>query len=304
MMMMRQADLEGTLRTILEDLQPYRSDLVLIGGWVPYLYRHYGGLGSWRGADTLTFELDVLVSRPLPPLGRPNLATVLQEAGFRPQAGETPPAVWVRDAAAGEKIEFITVHRGIAQGQGRVVPLTEQPGVGAIPLAELEVIRSHTRTLLLPPLPQLRAVEVQVPRLGAYVVNKALTFIRRRPRADEVGTPKLAKDLLYLRDLAASGENVMAAIYEDVEIIACDPGGAERLRTAATNLWFAAEGHLRHHLTGTARMVLERESSSGLELEEARTRGYLRDLHALLLESADRHAPPESTAPSPDPDEW
>jgi hypothetical protein len=290
---MLQADLESRLRTILEDLEAYRSDMVLIGGWVPYLYRHYGGFASWGGEDTLTFELDVLVDRPLPAHGRRSLAEVLRDAGFYPADDGRAAAVWVRDAGLGEKVEFITVHRGMAHGQGRVVPVTEQPGVGAIPLVDLEVIRSHTRMLLLPPRPGMRPVEVQVPTLGAYVVNKALTFIRRRPRTDEVETPKLAKDLLYLRDLAAAGEDVAAAIREDAEIIARSPGGADQLRTAATNLRFAAEEHLRHHLATTAMMVVERGPDHSTQLEEARTRAFLLDMRELLMEAADRHAPRE-----------
>lgn len=301
---MLQADLESRLRTILEDLEAYRSDMVLIGGWVPYLYRHYGGFASWSGEDTLTFELDVLVDRPLPAQGRPGLADVLRDAGFQPADEDSrAAAVWVRDAGLGEQVEFITAHRGMAHGQGRVVPLTEQPGVGAIPLVDLDVIRNHTRVLLLPPRPGMRLVEVQVPTLGAYVVNKALTFIRRRPRTDEVANPKLAKDLLYLRDLAAAGEDVAAAIREDAEIIARSPGGADQLRTAATNLRFAAEEHLRHHLATTAMMVVERRPEHSVHLEEARTRAFLLDMRELLMEAADRHAPMEPVKPDFDVDQ-
>jgi hypothetical protein len=94
---MRAADLEKTLRSVLRDLEPYRSDLVLIGGWVPYLYRHYGGFASWGGTDTLTFELDVLVKRPLPAGDRPTLSAVLREAGFTSVGAANPAAIWVRD---------------------------------------------------------------------------------------------------------------------------------------------------------------------------------------------------------------
>jgi hypothetical protein len=283
-------DFEHTLRMILADLQPYRSDLILIGGWVPYLYRRYGGFASWGGEDTLTFELDVLVGRPLPPGGRPGLADVLGSAGFRPVSRGIPAAVWERDIDAGERIEFITVHRGTAKGEGNVVPLAEQPGIGAIPLTELEVIRSHTRILVLPPLHGFGAMDVQVPTLGAYVVNKALTFMRRQTRTDEAGVPKLAKDLLYLRDLAAAGDEVVAAIEADLEVIArSHAADAERIRAAATNLGFAVESHLDHHVAAAAMMVLEREPGASIELEEVRTRAFLLDLRALLLESADRH---------------
>lgn len=284
---MRQADLEATLRTILGELAPYLSDLVLVGGWVPYLYRHYGGFSSWRSADTLTFELDLVIRRPLPPDGRPNLASVLRNAGFEPQGSEAPPAIWTRDVEAGERIEFLTEHRGTARGQGHMVPVTEQPGLGAIPLVELEIMQTHARSLILSPIQGFGAVEVRVPALGAYVVNKALTFIRRRPRADEAGTPKLAKDLFYLRDLAAAGDDVLDAIRADIEIIARSRAAhARRLRTAATNLHFVVAGHLSHHLNATARMVVERNPAADISREEARTRGFLLDLRALLLESA------------------
>lgn len=48
---MTPAYLEQTLRNVLHELRLYRPDLILIGGWVPYLYRHYGGFGplSERG---------------------------------------------------------------------------------------------------------------------------------------------------------------------------------------------------------------------------------------------------------------
>lgn len=211
--------------------------------------------------------------------------------------------MWVRSGVAGEKIEFITTHQGLARGQGRVVPLTEQPGVGAIPLTELEVVRSHIRTLVLPPLSGLGAVHVQVPTLGAYVVNKSLTFLQRRARTDEAGVPKLAKDLLYLRDIAAGGDDVIAALRDDLGCIARSPaGGAERLRSAATNLRFAAEGHLSHHLASVATMVVERTPDLGVELEEVRTRAFLLDMRALLLEAADHGSPPETMGLECDPD--
>lgn len=66
-------DLEAALTGILWELRPYLPDLVVIGGWVPYLYRAYGGFRRWNGRVTLTREVDVLVERPLPTSGRPTL---------------------------------------------------------------------------------------------------------------------------------------------------------------------------------------------------------------------------------------
>jgi hypothetical protein len=294
------AQLEQTLRNVLHELRLYRPDLILIGGWVPYLYRHYGGLDPSSDEDTLTFELDVLVPRPLPSEGRPLLAEVLRHSAFRPEGGSLP-AVWVRDLNAGEKIEFLTPHRGTAHGQGRVVAVPEQPGLGAIPLAELDVMVRHTRTLTLPPRAGSPAVEVQVPTLGAYVVNKGLTFLRRRPRTGEPGVPKLAKDLLYLRDLAASGDAVITAVTRDLDAIAQSGlHAAGAVREAAMNLRMVTDGHLSHHLAATAQMVVTRGLTGSPALEEARTRAFLLDLHELLAETADRCSPIPPSAPPTD----
>ena len=292
--MMTQAQLERTLRNVLHELRLYQPDLILIGGWVPYLYRHYGGFGPSRDGDTLTFELDVLVPRPMPSEGRPFLAEVLRNSAFRPEHG-SPPAVWVRDLDAGEKIEFLTPHRGTARGQGRVVAVPEQPGLGAIPLSELDVMARHTRTLMLPPQAGSPPLEVQVPTLAAYVVNKGLTFLRRRSPAGEPGVPKLAKDLLYLRDLAAAGDAVIADMTRGVDAIARSSAqAAETVREAAMNLRMVTDGHLSHHLAATAQMVVARGSPRSPALEEARTRAFLLDLHELLADTADRCSP---TAP-------
>lgn len=49
-----QSDTERPLRTILWELRPYLEDLVVVGGWVPYLYRHYGGFSDWRSDPPFT----------------------------------------------------------------------------------------------------------------------------------------------------------------------------------------------------------------------------------------------------------
>ncbi|HEX8395528.1 MAG TPA: GSU2403 family nucleotidyltransferase fold protein [Longimicrobium sp.] len=287
--MTEQADLERTLRAILVELGPYRSDVVLIGGWVPYLYRHYGGFSAWGGSDSLTFELDVLVPRPLPADGRATLARLLADSGFRPDTARGPSAVWVRDLEAGEKIEFIAPHRGTAHGQGRTVTLEGQPGLGAIPLAELEVLAEHTRMLALAPAYGLPAVEVRVPTLGAYAVNKGLTFVRRHTRVDTGGAPKMVKDLVYLCDLMQGGTDVVQAITQDVEAVGrASYAHADRVRCAGTNLRFAIDGHLRHLVTDAARMVNERGNARSLAAEEYRLRGLLIDLEEILLDAAER----------------
>lgn len=280
------ADLEQGLRAMLREMEPYLPDLVLIGGWVPYLYRHYGPFGEWSGQDTLTRELDVLVGQPLPDEGRLPLATLLTEARFLART----PAVWMRDIEAGERIEFLTAHHGVARGSGIPIPLTGQPGLSAIPLPGLEVLLEDTQVLQLPRQGEWPSVEVRVPTLGAYVINKAATFMQRGSRHDDDGHPKIAKDLLYLRDLVAAPAGVVDEIESGVEHIAgSSRGRAEMVRTGANHLGLILADPSHALLRAVSRMVDERDPSSSQHAAQARTAGYLTDLHEILDEVSRRH---------------
>lgn len=276
------AALDQGLRTVLRELEPYLSELVLIGGWVPYLYRHHGPFGEWDARDTLTRELDVLLDHPLPAL-----RDLLDTAGFSPEG----PAVWVRNAAAGEKIEFLTANTGMGVGRGVPVELRGQPGIHVIPLPGLEILRDHTRMFTLPePEGGLPPLEIRVPLLGAYVINKAATFMQRGTRQDDDGNPKAAKDLLYLRDLMAAPARVVDEIEEEITRIAAGSRQhAESVRTAANHLSLVASGDSHPLLLSASRMLVEREP--GIREDEARARiaGYLTDLREILSDVTARY---------------
>ena len=74
-------DLRRVLWDALEALGPYRDELVLVGGWVPYLYHlHYGPGGE---PPLQTFDVD-LVAAGLGRRGdRPRIAELLAARGFR-----------------------------------------------------------------------------------------------------------------------------------------------------------------------------------------------------------------------------
>jgi hypothetical protein len=55
---------EKVLRAILATLRPYLDDLVIIGGWVPHLYRRYGLFPNWR-SELSQSRLDVLSTNSL-----------------------------------------------------------------------------------------------------------------------------------------------------------------------------------------------------------------------------------------------
>ncbi len=141
---------ESALRRIVFELRPYLDEIVIIGGWVPYLYKRYGGFNSWNANTSLTAEVDVLVDRPLPPGERPSIPELLRRADFRPSEEEGSLAVWEGDVQAGEKIEFLVPHEGISRQEGTVVLVTAQAGMGAIPLGGLELMRRFKQKLAIP----------------------------------------------------------------------------------------------------------------------------------------------------------
>lgn len=88
-------------------------------------------------------------------------------------------AVWSKDTASGEKIEFLVAHRGTSRQQGRIVGISGQANLGAISLAGLELLGRHTSALTVPIGlldNEMMTAQVRVPRFGAYAVNKAVTF--------------------------------------------------------------------------------------------------------------------------------
>jgi len=173
---------EPALRRILWELRDYLPDIVVIGGWVPYLYQRYGGFPAWAGRISLTGEVDVLLAPGTPRHDRRPLAEILRESGFEPIA-QTSGAAWQKDPRVGEKVEFLIPNYGTALQEGAVQFVEGQPKLGAVALDDLRLLVRHTGTLTVPIVAANgaeHAISVHVPLLGAYVVNKAITFTKRR----------------------------------------------------------------------------------------------------------------------------
>ncbi|HEX9940054.1 MAG TPA: GSU2403 family nucleotidyltransferase fold protein [Longimicrobium sp.] len=280
------ARLERGLRAVLWELRDYLPDLVLIGGWAPHLHRRYGPFADWRGDLSLTSELDLLVNRHLARAGRPSLPDILTAADFDQAPGSSVNAVWARRADAGELIEFLVPFAGRPRRGQVTVPVQEQPGLTAIPLHHVDMLARHTTVLRIPILTHHAEVtlEVHVPTLGAYAVNKAYTFSRRGTPNDPGEAPKSAKDLLYLHDLMAAGAAVADQIERDVAAVAGgSPADADQVRGAASHLGLALKGgELGRHLDVTVSMLMERTGSPDRSRARATLLGHLTDLHDIL----------------------
>lgn len=212
---------EPALRRILWELQDYLPDIVVVGGWVPYLYQRYGGFSDWTGKISLTGEVDVMLPAEAPQVDRRGLAVILRASGFEPIPG-TAGAAWQHDPSRGEKIEFLTPNTGTQAHEGVIQPVVGQPEVSAVALDDLRFLARHAGTLTVPIAfagGPGQTLVVHLPLLGAYVVNKAITFNKRRPHVEHgviVENPKRAKDLLYLHDVLMAGKDVERQIVRDL----------------------------------------------------------------------------------------
>jgi hypothetical protein len=274
---------ERSLVRILLELRPYLGDVVVVGGWVPYLYMRFGGFEQWTAQVSLTMDLDLLIGRPLPRGDRRPIAEILAGAGLSARGVTSKAAVWIGDVAHGERIEFLVPHTGTARDAGSVVSVGEQTMLGAISLEHLAILQRHTRSLDLHPGAGTGydpVLSVTVPTLGAFLVNKASTFAQRGP-AD--GVDKRSKDLLYIRDVLAAGDGVARRVDEDVtEMVRSDPSAAREVAYAASQVELALRGALSPHADSAARMLAAREPAFRSGDALADVTGYLTDFAEIL----------------------
>jgi len=291
--------LEAGLRRVLRALGPYLADLVLIGGWVPYLHRRYGGIERWDAGLSFTSELDVLVATGrLDARERPPLADLLRQAGLRPagtpHGSAAGAAVWTADDGDSTVIEFLVPHAGPLQSRNPPVAVRGQIGIAALMLTDLGILERHTMflqvslderaaTALQDGSASDNRASVRVPRLGAYVLNKAMTFPRRIPRPGERVNPKRAKDLLYLRDIVAAGPHVTDVVRADVEhMLATDRIAQHAVDAAVSSVDFAAAGAYAEDIDRAAMMLVEREPDRSWGDARQDIEGYLTDCLEIL----------------------
>lgn len=271
-------DDERRLHTVLWSLRDYLGDLIVVGGWVPQLYRRYGGLRSWRSDLSRTTEVDVVVSDRVPRSGRQPISEALETTGFAPVDPGPSFAIWKRGDTA-DQVEFLIAHAGPARAVGSVRPVKDQEPLGAIQLPDLEMLARFTRVLEVPLETDRgsRLVSVKVPTLGAFLVSRGAILHRRPSRA------KNGKDLLYIHDVMTAGDDVVAMVTSDVRAMVEDSVRVcEYVEYAATHVGLAVKGE-RLLLTAAVGALAER---SGADPGVARQtlKGYLTDYVELLRE--------------------
>ena len=202
----------GFFRT-LEILSDYLNDIVIAGGWAPFIYYHY--LLNKKEIEPLrTKDIDIVVPEKLAKRKNRTVDEVLIEAGFESKykSRHTPPIVSYEGKIKGHdvEIEFFTNLRG--SGRDHVIKV--QDDLHAQALRYMVVLIENSIKVSIDDL-KIRngeILKVRVPSPEAFIFQKGLIFVRRTRRE------KSAKDLYYIFDILSNcqelRENIIKGIHK------------------------------------------------------------------------------------------
>lgn len=206
-----ETDLLALLRTI-DILKPYLGEIVIVGGWVPFIYRRYGSMPT-RHPAVRTTDIDIAVPRKLAAGKRQTINDLLRKAGYqvRMYGSDTSVMKYEMNSPATE-IEFLTPEAG---GRGEKT-ISVQRDLSAQALRYLQILLEHTKNIDIDDTVSGYDVRLvaRVPSPGAFVYQKGLTLDRRRSRS---GT---AKDLYYIFDVLDSSAQLRDSIPADIASVA------------------------------------------------------------------------------------
>lgn len=197
---------EDSFLLALEALKPYLPDIVISGGWVPFVYHRYLETARPEQPPLGTRDVDIAVPANLQPGSRPSLGTLLegseQRRGgmplgrFGPKGPEETIYELERDGVEIE-LTFMTPRVGKDERPATVIPA----GVVATLLRYVDVLLASRMKVRIKDQTaggQQIDVEATFPTPEAYCFQKGLSFVERSD------PKKKAKDLYYVFDLLAS----------------------------------------------------------------------------------------------------
>lgn len=202
--------IDSLLKTLVV-LEPYLDEIVIIGGWVPLLYRRYGKLSS-RHPSLRTIDIDIVVPGTLKEVGRPTIDELLIQAGYEaPVYGsDISSATKYKLRSPVTEVEFLTPEVGLPGRPFRTV----QRGLTAQRLRYLAILLENINEIRvsddLPPGSTIDLI-VRIPSPAAFIYQKGLTLVKRHS--------KVAKDLYYIFDLIDSADELLQSILSEMAIM-------------------------------------------------------------------------------------
>lgn len=189
----------GLLKT-LTVLRPYLPQIVIGGGWAPFLYFRYLAKNR-EHTPVLTRDIDFMVGHQVPIVGPQTIDEILTREAKLTTAFKNlddPAVIHYEGTIDGVEveIEFLTDQTGSQEERVTIV----QKGLHAEALRYVSIIVENTALLEIENAESAQGdgpLIVQVPKPAAYIFQKGLSFPARRDRQ------KASKDLYYIFDILA-----------------------------------------------------------------------------------------------------
>jgi hypothetical protein len=199
-----------SLLNAIKVLTPYLDEIVIVGGWVPFLYHRYGQMPSPHPL-LRTMDIDVVVPRNVKEHGRPTIDEMLSRAGYKARIyGSDVPVVKYELASPVTEIEFLTPE----VGKPGKAALAVQRGLTAQALRYLQILLESTRKIRISDTIYGSDISlvVTVPSPGAFIYQKGLTLSpsSRRP------STKVSKDLYYIFSFVDSSRELRDSILAEI----------------------------------------------------------------------------------------
>jgi hypothetical protein len=189
----------GLLKT-LTVLRPYLPQIVIGGGWAPFLYYRYLAKNR-EHTPVLTRDIDFMVGHQVPIVGPQTIDEILTKEAKLTTAFknlDNPAVIHYEGTIDGVEveIEFLTDQTGSQEERVLIV----QKGLHAEALRYVSIIVENTLLLEIDNAESAQGdgpLIVQVPKPAAYIFQKGLSFPARRDKQ------KASKDLYYIFDILA-----------------------------------------------------------------------------------------------------
>ncbi len=209
---MNDSFISGFLKT-LRILKDYLSEIVIGGGWAPFIYYRYL-LKDKEHEPIFTRDIDLMVQSQVPVIGSKTVDQLLVESGFEAifKSRDIPPLVHYEGNVDGldVEIEFLTDQTGSSPD----LVLEVQHGLHAEALRFISIVVENVIEVTIDDTVAAgdpSTLKIKVPTPSAYIFHKGLVFRRRRDRE------KRAKDLYYIFDIITGCSRIKPDIMDGFE---------------------------------------------------------------------------------------
>lgn len=199
---------------LVEALDPWLDQVVIIGGWAHHLYRLHPLAQPLDYEPLGTFDTDIAVPLDLPATGE-RIRERLLERDFREElmGDMQPPAAHYRVQSGNNSFyaEFLTPLEGsVVKRGGRRDVTARVSGVSVQKLRHLELLLQNPWYVMIAPatgFPTPSVRRILVPNAAAFLTQKILIHEKRDP-------DRRAKDILYIHDTIETFGGNLAMIRE------------------------------------------------------------------------------------------